>query len=116
MERLERIAAVRRRWAMDASLVDLVIEIVAGAVGGYLAGVGIRTLSLGTAGDLIAGIIGGVLVGLLVRLNMPGLGSAAAGVSVVAVIGQVVAAFVGGAILAIIVGFGKDMLSPPRPS
>lgn len=101
---------------MDASLVDLVIEIIAGAIGGYLAGAGLRTLSLGTAGNVIAGIIGGVLIGVLARLNMPGLGSAAAGVSGVAVIAQVVAGFVGGALLVIIVGLGKDMLSPPRPS
>jgi hypothetical protein len=66
---------------------------------------------LGTAGDLIAG----VLIGFLVRVNMPVLGSAAVGVSVVAVIDQVVAGFVGGALLTIVVGLGKDMLSAPRP-
>jgi hypothetical protein len=111
-----RIAAIPRRWTMGASFVDLVIEIIAGAIGGYLAGMAFTTLNMGTAGNVIAGIIGGVLIGFLVRLNMPGLGSAAAGVSVVAVIAQVVAGFIGGALLTIIVGFGKDMLSPPRPS
>jgi hypothetical protein len=38
---------------MDISLVDLAIEIIFDAIGGYIAGTAIRDLSLGTVGNLV---------------------------------------------------------------
>ena len=100
---------------MDISLVDLVIEIISGAVGGYFVGTAMRDLSLGTFGNLIAGAIGGLIGGYSLRAAIPVLGSAAGGISLGVIIGQVVTGLVGGAILAAIVGLSKDMVSAKPP-
>jgi uncharacterized membrane protein YeaQ/YmgE (transglycosylase-associated protein family) len=59
---------------MDISLVDLAIEIIFGAIGGYIAGTAMRDLSLGTVGNLIAGAIGGLISGYSLRAATPFLG------------------------------------------
>jgi uncharacterized membrane protein YeaQ/YmgE (transglycosylase-associated protein family) len=66
-----------RRRIMDISLVDLAIETIFGAVGGYIAGTAIRDLSLGTVGNLIAGAIGGLISGYSLRAAIPVLASSA---------------------------------------
>jgi hypothetical protein len=96
---------------MDISLVDLAIEIIFGAIGGYIAGTAIRDLSLGTVGNLVAGSIGGLISGYSLRAAIPVLGSSAGGISFGVIIGQVVTELVGGAILTAIVGLSKDMVS-----
>ena len=100
---------------MDISLVDPVIEIISGAVGGYFVGTAMRDLSLGTFGNLIAGAIGGLIGGYSLRAAIPVLGSAAGGISLGVIIGQVVTGLVGGAIVAAIVGLSKDMVSAKPP-
>jgi hypothetical protein len=95
---------------MDVSFVDVAVEIIAGAIGGYVAGT-LRELSLGTVGNLIAGAIGGLVGGYSLRAGIPVLGSTAAGISFGVIISLVVTGLVGGAILTAIVGLGKDMLS-----
>jgi hypothetical protein len=44
---------------MSGVLINLIIQIVAGAIGGNVAGGASKDLSLGTAGNTIAGAIGG---------------------------------------------------------
>jgi uncharacterized membrane protein YeaQ/YmgE (transglycosylase-associated protein family) len=100
---------------MDISFVDLVIWIVSGAIGGYLAGTAIRDLSLGMVGNLIAGAIGGLIGGYSLRAAIPVLGSTAGGISFGVIIGQVVTGLVAGAILTAIVGLSKDMVSARPP-
>jgi uncharacterized membrane protein YeaQ/YmgE (transglycosylase-associated protein family) len=100
---------------MDVSLVDLAIAIIFGAIGGYLAGIAMRDLSLGTVGNLIAGAIGGLVGGYALRAAIPVLGSTAGGVSFGVIIGQVVTGLVGGAILTAIIGLSKDMMSAKPP-
>lgn len=100
---------------MDISLVDLAIEIIFGAIGGYITGMAIRALGLGTVGNLIAGAIGGLISGYSLRAAIPVLGSTAGGISFGVIIGQVVTGLVGGAILTAIVGLSKDMVSA-KPS
>ena len=57
---------------MDISLVDLVIETISGAVGGYIVGTAIRDLSLGTVGNLIAGVSGDEIADFFARM-FPGI-------------------------------------------
>ena len=84
-------------------------------LGGYVAGMVIRDLSLGTVGNLIAGAIGGLVGGYSLRAGIPVLGSTAGGISFGVIVGQVVTGFVGGAILTAIVGLSKDMVSLKPP-
>jgi uncharacterized membrane protein YeaQ/YmgE (transglycosylase-associated protein family) len=47
-------------------LTSLVVQIVAGALGGSAAGAAAKQYSLGTLGNIIAGAIGGGVVGQLI--------------------------------------------------
>lgn len=44
---------------MSSAIINLIVQIVAGAIGGNAAGAGLKDMSLGTAGNTIAGAIGG---------------------------------------------------------
>lgn len=49
------------------SLLPIVLQLVAGAVGGNIAGA-VKNISLGTTGNTVAGGIGGVILGQLLPL------------------------------------------------
>lgn len=91
---------IARGDIMEA-IVSIIIQLVAGAIGGNGIGAAAKNLSLGTTGNTIAGAIGGVggtwLAGLI-----PGLAdmlSGAGGMDAGALVGQGVAGLVGGGIL-----------------
>ena len=44
-------------------MVNLIIQIIAGAIGGTAAGSALKDLSMGKAGDAISGAVGGGVVG-----------------------------------------------------
>ena len=60
---------------MEGTLVNLIIQIIAGALGGTAAGNVLKDLSMGKAGDAISGAVGGGVVG---QILMAVLGGAAA--------------------------------------
>jgi hypothetical protein len=99
-------------------IVGLIIEAVAGAIGGNAAGAGAKKFSLGTTGNSIAGAIGGLILGQVLSalgLGEPGMAvaegaPAAGGLDVGALISQVVGGGAGGAILTVIVGLIKDKM------
>jgi uncharacterized membrane protein YeaQ/YmgE (transglycosylase-associated protein family) len=84
--------------------IEVVIAIIAGAVGGYAIGRAGKSMSLGMWGDLIVGLIGGViltwLVGLVQASWVYGGGAAYVGV--------IIAGLIGGAVLTAIVGAIKN--------
>ena len=94
--------------------IELIIQLIAGLVGGNAAGAGLKNLSLGTAGNSIVGAVGGGLGGVLMgMLGMDGGADAAAAVSnldVGAIIQSIAGGGVGGAVLTVIVGAIKKML------
>jgi len=45
---------------MSATIINLIIQIIAGAIGGNAAGAGMEKANLGTAGNTIAGALGGL--------------------------------------------------------
>jgi hypothetical protein len=98
-------------------IVGIVIELVAGAIGGNAAGAGVKKYSLGTAGNSIAGAIGGLILGQVLSamgIGEPGMAAAegapaAGGMDVGALISQLVGGGAGGAILTMIVGAIKNM-------
>ena len=62
---------------MSATLINLIIQIVAGALGGNAAGAASKDMSLGTAGNTIAGAIGGGVGGQILTAFLPMLSNAA---------------------------------------
>src|SRR5437899_9743032 len=95
---------------MSATLVNLIIQIIAGALGGNGAGNALKDLSLGPLGNTIAGAIGGVGGGQILTALIPMLAGVAGGADIGAVIGQAVGGGVAGAIVTIIVGFIKSKM------
>jgi len=54
---------------VSGTLINLIIQIVAGAIGGNAAGAALKDVSLGTAGNTIAGAIGGGVTDIPLRLG-----------------------------------------------
>ena len=94
---------------MSDALIALVIQIIAGIVGGHAAGQ-MKNFDLGTLGNTIAGAIGGAGGGQLLGLLAPALaGAAGGGLDVGAIVVQLVGGGAGGAVLTAIVGAVKNM-------
>jgi len=80
-------------------LVNLIIQLVAGAIGGNAVGAAAKDMSLGSLGNTIAGAIGGGVGGQILTALIPMLsGAAAGGVDLGALAGQAVGGGVAGAI------------------
>jgi hypothetical protein len=94
-------------------IVTLIIQLVAGAVGGNVAGAAVKQYSLGTVGNSIAGIIGGGIGGQILSAIVPSLAAAASSgnLDIGSIIGQIVGGGVGGGILMVIVGIIKQMMA-----
>ena len=89
---------------------QILINLVAGALGGVGAGKASPTFDLGTAGNVISGLVGGGVVGQIVTLLLPSVLAAAqtGNLTVSGVISQAVAGGAGGAILTALIGAIKN--------
>jgi hypothetical protein len=96
---------------MSGTLINLIIQLIAGAVGGNAVGAGMKNVDLGTLGNTIAGAVGGAGGGTLLTALLPFLQGTAGNVDVGALLGQAVGGGVAGAILTAIVGLVKNMAS-----
>jgi uncharacterized membrane protein YeaQ/YmgE (transglycosylase-associated protein family) len=93
------------------NIVNLIIQLVSGAVGGNGAGALMKKFSLGTIGNSIAGILGGGLGGQL--LGLLGMAPAAAqggGLDLSNIVASVLSGGVGGGVLMAIIGAIKKAL------
>lgn len=88
-------------------IAGLIIQLVAGAVGGNAAGAALKNYSLGTVGNSIAGILGGGIGGQILQAVLGGAGS---GTDLGAIVSDVAGGGIGGAILMIVVGVIKQMM------
>jgi hypothetical protein len=52
---------------MSATIINVIVQIVTGIIGGHAAGAGVKNASLGTTGNTIAGGIGGLASGQLLE-------------------------------------------------
>ena len=86
---------------------SLIIQLIAGAVGGNVGGTAVRSSSLGNLGNTIAGAIGGVGGGSILGLLIPALATAAGGGSMV---GNLAASGIGGLVLQIVAGMIKSRM------
>ena len=89
---------------------QILINLVAGALGGVGAGKSSPTFDLGTFGNIISGLVGGGLLGQIATLLLPSVLAAAqsGNFSVSGVASQAVAGGAGGAILTAIIGAIKN--------
>jgi hypothetical protein len=89
---------------------QLLINLIAGAVGGAGAGKASPKFDLGMVGNLIAGAVGGGVLGQIVALLIPAVTTAAqrGDFTVGGVITQLISGGVGGAVLTMIIGLIKN--------
>ena len=101
-------------------IIGLIIEIIAGIIGGNAAGAAAKNANLGTAGNSIVGGIGGLVLGQILGalgVGEPGMapaeGAAPAGTGfdIGALIAQLIGGGAGGAVLTLIVGLIRNMMS-----
>jgi hypothetical protein len=89
---------------------QIIINLIAGALGGAGVGKASPQFDLGTIGNIISGVVGGGVLGQIVTLVLPSLVAAAqsGNLSVGGVISQAIAGGAGGAILTAIIGAIKN--------
>jgi uncharacterized membrane protein YeaQ/YmgE (transglycosylase-associated protein family) len=85
-------------------ILSMVIQLIAGAVGGNVAGKLLKELDLGPAGNSIAGIVGGGIGGQALRLLGLGVGGSGS-MDIGSLLGSVVSGGVGGGMLLTIIFF-----------
>ena len=90
---------------------ELIISLISGALGGNIAGAVLKNFSLGPLLNAVIGIIGGGLGGQLLGVGGPMMGAEGAGLDIGALIGNIAGSGVGGGILMVIVGIIKSMIS-----
>lgn len=94
---------------MSSLIINLILQAIAGAIGGNVAAAGLDQADLGKAANTIAGAIGGVATGQIVSALLPTLAAAASEVDIKTVLAQLVAGGVGGAITTVVVGMIKNL-------
>ena len=94
---------------MSATMINLIIQIIAGALGGNATGATMKNLDLGPLGNTLAGAIGGAGGGTLLTALLPMLEGAASGnLDIGALAGQAIGGGVAGAVVTAIVGLIKN--------
>jgi hypothetical protein len=104
---------------MWGGIVGLIIQPIAGGVGGNIAGSALKQYDLGTVGNTIAGVIGGGVGAQIIGALLGGGGAEAAaagagGLDIGSIIGQIASGGVGGGVLMIIVGLIKQLMGGQR--
>jgi hypothetical protein len=95
---------------MSATLINLIIQIIAGAIGGNAVGAASKDVNLGTTGNTIAGAIGGLGGGQLLTALVPMMAGVGNNVDIGALVSQAVGGGITGAIVAGIVGLIKNKM------
>jgi len=92
---------------------QILINLVAGALGGVGVGKSSPTFDLGMIGNIISGLVGGGVLGQVVTLLLPSIVAAAGSgnLSVSGIVSQAIAGGAGGAILTAIIGAIKNKSS-----
>jgi hypothetical protein len=93
-----------------AMIINLIIQLIAGAVGGNAVGAASKDINLGALGNTIAGAVGGVGGGQLLTALIPMLAGVGNNVDIGALAGQAVGGGIAGAIVAAVVGVIKNKM------
>lgn len=94
---------------MEGKTMELIISLIAGALGGNVAGGILKNLNQGTLINSISGIVGGGLGGSI--LGALGAGDPAAGMGIGSIISQVAGGGVGGGVVLAIVGMIRNAMA-----
>jgi uncharacterized membrane protein YeaQ/YmgE (transglycosylase-associated protein family) len=84
---------------MESWMTDLIVQVIAGALGGTAAGSVLKDLSLGKGGDAITGAIGGGVVGQILTSVL-----GAGGLDVASLVKSIFGGGIGGAIVMALIG------------
>ena len=96
---------------MSATIINLIIQLIAGAIGGNAVGAASKDINLGTLGNSIAGAIGGVAGGQFLSALIPMMAGVGNNVDIGALASQAVGGGVAGAIVAAVVGLIKNKMA-----
>ena len=99
---------------MAGTLINLMIQLLAGAIGGNAAGAAFKDYGLGMLGNTITGAIGGGVIGQALQAMLPSLAGGTSGAEIGALLGQIAGGGAGGAILTVIAGFVKSAMAGPQ--
>jgi uncharacterized membrane protein YeaQ/YmgE (transglycosylase-associated protein family) len=91
-------------------IVSLIVQLVAGALGGNAAGALFKKISLGPLLNSILGIVGGGLGGQLLSAVLGG-GAAAGGLDLGSIVSSIAGGGVGGGVLMAIIGLIRQALA-----
>jgi hypothetical protein len=99
-------------WRLAMNLTALIIQLIAGALGGTAAGNLSKDTNLGPLGNSIAGAVGGGVGGQILNAVL-GLGGAAAtsGMDIGSVVSAFLTGGVSGGLTALVIGFLKTKMS-----
>lgn len=89
------------------NIINIIIQLVSGGIGGKAAGKAMPKISLGDTGDIIAGILGGIGGGQL--LGALGIGSG--GLDIAGIIASILGGGVGGGVVMAIVSTVKNAMA-----
>lgn len=112
----ERIAPFRHVFfgrcieMQGAEMEQILMNLIAGAIGGNAAGKASPSFDLGTIGNTISGLVGGGVLGQLIPILLPAISAAAQGgnLSVGGILTNLISGGAGGAILTAIIGALKN--------
>jgi uncharacterized membrane protein YeaQ/YmgE (transglycosylase-associated protein family) len=90
-------------------LLPLVVQLIAGVIGGNAAGAALKDKSVGPLANTIAGIVGGALGGYVLVKLLGGSIPTDGGLDVTVLIEQIIGGALGGAIVTALVGILKGM-------
>jgi hypothetical protein len=96
-----------RPWGVSRHVgivVNLIIQVISGAVGGNVIAGAAKNIDLGTLGNTIAGAIGGGVGGQILGMLLPLLANTASTPDIGSIVGQIAGGGVAGAVLTAIVG------------
>ena len=96
---------------MSSIIVDLIILLITGVIGGNAIGKSLPRYDLGAIGNTIAGAIGGVAGGQMVVVLLDLIGVAGGGLSAASIIGPLVGGGAAGAILTMVVSVFKSRMA-----
>ena len=113
-------AACREEARIWGGMAGLVLQLIAGAVGGSVIGTTIKRYDLGMIGNLLAGMIGGG-IGAQIIGALVGSGEASAivgpdGFDFGTLVAQFAAGAFGGGALVVVTGLAKENMGGPKPA
>jgi len=103
---------------VNVFFLNMLIQLMAGAVVANAAGALLRPFSLGPVGNLTTGIVGGALGGQLLKMLLAGSavagdGSAGGALALGSLLTQIVGGGVGGGVLIVILGLVRQVMGGP---